>query len=474
MPELAEPSFLEVLDRVYAVGAPQVGHEVCFTVRPRSNKPPEERFLDFVCQPLCDSAGSVTGIHVHGADITRSKRVEAELRRLNEALEQRVAERTAALELLSDIASKANSARSVEDVLDYCLRRIVEHKGWSFGHIYFPAAADRDQLLPAYAFYARDARRFAPFRALTLRTPVRRGQGLPGRVYASGKPEWTNAIDRDLASRRVVLAEALGIATAAAFPVIAGKEVVGVMEFFSDAPIARDRRLLGSMALIGTQLGHMMERKILQDHLLLIADQEQRRIGQDLHDDVGQELTGLALKAQTFAEILAEREFPEQAIAGEIVAAVERIHRKVRALSRALVPADVESQGLKAALKVLAAQTSEATGVACRLVAREVGEIPDSRTAIQLYRIAQEAVSNAINHGRARTIGIVLECERNRAALTIEDDGIGIPMEPKRGPGVGLSIMRQRAELIGARLTAKRIPTGGTRVTCRLERSDLP
>ena len=212
------------------------------------------------------------------------------------------------------------------------------------------------------------------------------------------------------------------------------------------------------------------ERRAFQEKLLSIAEEEQRRIGQDLHDDIGQELTGLALKAETLAEIIDLGKAPDKAIARGIVADLDRTRKKLRLLARGLVPVEVDSKGLSTALLDLTERLGELNGVSCILECQGSALVEDGRVATQLYHIAQEAIANAIKHGQARTIKVLLETSKNVTKLEIKDDGKGLPRKLKRGQGTGLQIMAYRAGLLGGKLTLRQARPCGTMVTCVLAR----
>jgi signal transduction histidine kinase len=399
---------------------------------------------------------------------SRKRARPAEPARSNATLHELVAERTSALAVLRDVASMANQAQNVEAAFRYCLRRIAEHNGWCCGHAFLPAADDPDKLLLAYHWCAepsagcRDCRE--PMREIRLG----RGQGLPGRVFATGRALWTDDIAEESKLRGVDFRADLGVRTSAAFPVALGDRTVAVLEFFSRGGILPDEQMLEGMASVGMQLGRVIERKQSQDRLLTIADDEQRRIGQDLHDDVGQELLGLSLKVETLAETLGGREGPERELAAEILAALDRVRRTIRGLSQSLVPVEIDPSGLEDALEELALRTGQTLGVDCTFTASEHARVADPRHATQLYRIAQEAVSNAVRHGKAGRVRLGLEPEEDACMLAIEDDGVGFSPDKVAGRGMGLRTMRDRATFIGAELVVGPGPKGGTRVACRL------
>jgi PAS domain S-box-containing protein len=214
-----------------------------------------------------------------------------------------------------------------------------------------------------------------------------------------------------------------------------------------------------------------LERQALQRELLAVTAREQRQIGQELHDGVGQELTGLGLMAQSLVQRLPDAA-AEKRIAVRLTAGLDHVHQQVRELSRGLIPVHVESRGLSAALDELAARTTEASGVSVAAECPDWVELPDHETAVQLFRIAQEAVSNAVRHGRPRHIRLTLLTEPNGLRLRIRDDGVGMQRESDRGDGLGLRIMQYRAERIGGVLQIGPSTGGGTIVSCTLPRSN--
>lgn len=211
--------------------------------------------------------------------------------------------------------------------------------------------------------------------------------------------------------------------------------------------------------------------RALQEEILHIAALEQHRIGQELHDGTQQELTGLGLLAQNLADELHERGAAEADPAKRLAAGIAEANRHVRALARGLVPAPVDAETLPDALGDLARSTRETYKLSCRCDCSRPLGIADPGTATHLYRIAQEAVSNAAKHAKADDILITLAARGDRLQLEICDNGIGIPPQPAVTEGVGLRLMERRCTAIGGRFRIGPRPGGGTIVSCSVPSS---
>jgi signal transduction histidine kinase len=220
----------------------------------------------------------------------------------------------------------------------------------------------------------------------------------------------------------------------------------------------------------------MRERQRLEDEILQVSEREQRRIGHDLHDSLCQHLTGTALAGQVLGERLAARNQPEAADANKVVALVEEGIDMARNLARGLYPVEMEAEGLMAAFRDLAGTITRGAKVQCVFECASPVLIEDAAAATHLYRIAQEAVRNALRHAKPQRIGITLAERNNLVTLSIEDDGVGLPEEPKpaQGLGLGLRIMAHRASMIGGTFAIEPAATGGTVVTCCFPRSGPP
>jgi PAS domain S-box-containing protein len=207
-------------------------------------------------------------------------------------------------------------------------------------------------------------------------------------------------------------------------------------------------------------------RRQLERELLENTDTERRAFAQELHDGLGQQLGGIAYLVNVLCGNLQERGARETAAARRIFELVRKAIEDTRRMARGLSPIHEEPDGLIIALRELAAQTSELKGIGCRVLRPKPVLIPDTVLASHLYRIAQEAVNNAVKHAQPRAVTISLRQGKDRLILTIADNGKGIgPLSPNR-KGLGLRIMQHRANLIhGTMEVAARRPRG-TQIVC--------
>jgi len=207
------------------------------------------------------------------------------------------------------------------------------------------------------------------------------------------------------------------------------------------------------------------ERKRLEKAILEISAAEQRRIGQDLHDGLGQHLTGIAFMTKVQEQKLAEKGLAEAAEAARIVRLVNEAINKTRELAHGLLPVVSDARGLMSALKQWAAEVKDLFNISCCLHIDEPVLIYDPTVSTHLYRIAQEAVNNAIKHGRARNIVISLHATGDRGTLSIENDGASL-RESATNSGMGLQIMNYRARMIGGSLRVESGKIHGITITC--------
>jgi PAS domain S-box-containing protein len=207
------------------------------------------------------------------------------------------------------------------------------------------------------------------------------------------------------------------------------------------------------------------ERKHLERAILEVSAREQRRIAQDLHDGLGQHLTGIAFLSKVLEEKLSEESVPESADAAKIVLLVNDAIRKAKELARGLLPVVSDTEGLMAALQQCGQETEDLFRVTCRFECPTPVFINDLNVATHLYHIAREALNNAMKHGKARQVVIRLSAEGGEGVLAIRDNGVGMPETPA-GNGMGLNIMNYRARMVGGSLEVQGNTGGGVTVSC--------
>ncbi len=209
-------------------------------------------------------------------------------------------------------------------------------------------------------------------------------------------------------------------------------------------------------------------RQRLEREILEISEREQSRLGQDLHDGLGQELAGTAMLGDVLARKLQSESHPLAAAAAKVADYIRSIIDSTRRLAKGLYPVDLNRYGLLVALKDLADQTSQRTGISCEL--RQSGEGPQlaNSTEIHIYRIVQECVGNAVKHGRPRHIIIEALAVGDSHTFTVTNDGVGYEQPAANRIGMGLHLMEYRARVIGARFTIEQPEHGGCRVVLRL------
>lgn len=212
----------------------------------------------------------------------------------------------------------------------------------------------------------------------------------------------------------------------------------------------------------------MNQRRQLESDLVAVSEYEQKRIGQDLHDGLCQRLAAIGCAARVLAEEMS-RNHPghvEDAVA--IEDALRDAVAEARALARGIFPVHVNSRGLAAALEELVQSISKMTSIEIKLEDREELELPNADCAMHLYRIAQEALSNAVRHSGADSMLVRLEQVEGWLRMSVEDNGQGLGMVSQRGEGMGLRTMRYRASLLGGSLDLLPRLGGGTRVLCQI------
>jgi signal transduction histidine kinase len=211
------------------------------------------------------------------------------------------------------------------------------------------------------------------------------------------------------------------------------------------------------------------ERRQMERDIVSVSEHEQQRIGQDLHDGLCQQLAAIGCAARVLAEDLQAQKLSAAEDAVLIEESLKNAVVEARALARGIFPVHVDRSGLSAALADLGRTTGRLTGAKIDVRAETEINVDSPEAAMHLYRIAQEALANAVRHSEASQITIVVTVEGNQLKLMIEDNGKGINFRTGARNGMGLRTMQYRAQALGGLLDVKDRKGGGTVVTCVVE-----
>jgi two-component system sensor kinase FixL len=212
-------------------------------------------------------------------------------------------------------------------------------------------------------------------------------------------------------------------------------------------------------------------RKQLEREVSEVGAEERRHLGRELHDGLGQFLAGIAFRAKALEQALASEGMSHAKDAEELAALMGKAIQQTRNLARGMAPFETEARCLTASLRKLAAETIQLFGIDCRAACPDSNLCADAQASLQLFRIAQEAIHNAIRHGQARQVEIELAERPDCLCLRIQDDGIGFHVEAGNPMGMGLQIMEHRAHSIGASLKVTSQPGRGAEIRCVLPRA---
>jgi two-component system sensor kinase FixL len=376
---------------------------------------------------LFDAAGNPESLASTERDVTARRRAEDETRMLNVKLEQRVAERATELQ---------HSEDQIRAILDATADAVVTI-----------------DILGRIATFNRAAERIFGYSAsevigesVTILVPPEERFGRYGYKAMATRAYASRLIGRshEISGRRK---------DGSIFPIQLSVNSVEGRGLF--VGVARD----------------MTEYKALQKEIIDVAMLEQRRIGQELHDGTQQELTGLGLLAFNLADSLSRSgSATASQVAARIARGIEQCNQHVRSLARGMVPVPIDREGLMSALAELARQTSEIHGLPCSFECPASVEIDNDNEATHLYRIAQEALSNATRHAKPSAIWIRLEQSDGRLVLEVQDNGIGLQAAAGSGTGVGLRVMEHRCAMIGGTFAVDSRADGGTCIACSVSR----
>ena len=383
----------------------------------------------------------------------------------------------------------SNETQTIENTMEYCLKRICAHTGWPVGHLYLTSERYSLQLVPAGIWHLEDPTRFETFRKITDVTPFNAGEGLPGRVIASGKPAWIIDVTKDPNFPRANLAKNIGVKAGFAFPIrigdeIVGDEIVGVMEFFSSEAVEPDDKLMAIMAQVGTQLGRVLERKRAEEEikhsheqlrnlyrrLELVREEERTRMAREIHDELAQALTALKLEISLLDKKLGKNDSTLRSYTQMMLEVLDTTIQAGKKLVMDLRPPLLDDFGLPEAIEWQAIEFEKRTGIQCDINFGKNYLVLDKDRSTTLFRIFQETLTNVTRHAKADKINISLKDCNGGVTLQVRDNGIGISKAQITNlRSLGLLGIRERALVWGGKVDIIGVPDQGTTVTINLK-----
>ena len=418
----------------------------------------------------------------HSPD-ARPPAIEVDFRPTTEIAERRRVE--GEISLLHTIILEVAAAEDLSTSLEVLLRRACEETGWAIGQAWVPRP-DLTVLECSRAWFT-SSDGLDRFRAVSEPMTFAPGVGLPGRVWRSRQPAWVEDVTVDSNFPRAPAARDVGLKAALGIPIVAGGQVVAVLEFFLREPRQEDARLLKVISTAAAQLDLVLERKQaesalrkseaalrasyerIQDlagRLIAAQEAERARIARELHDDINQQVAGLSIALSS----LKRRTVGQDAALDDMVSALQqrtgRLVEHVRQLSHDLHPGVFQHVGLVAALESHCAEFEQQHRIEVAFAAAENLETLEPEVALCLFRTTQEALRNVARHAGARHVRITLGRENGELTLTVADDGRGFDQTAVglTGRGLGLLSMEERARLLHGKLAVETRPDCGTTV----------
>lgn len=411
------------------------------------------RWQEWSNQAFFDSQGRLTMVQAVGRDVTARKQAEEALR----ASEER-------LRLTLEAADMGAWEWDVDSDVSVWNPREYEVLGLRAG-VDEPSAAN---------FFARVHPEDRPALERTIAEAVE-GKGAVNEEFriirGDGQVRWIQSTGRFLSPALGVGRHMLGLN----FDITERKELEAALKEHTGLLEQRVAERTAELQETNEKLRQeMARRRRLEAEALGASEREQRRIGHDLHDGLCQLTTGTVLLSKRLARVLRDKELPKEArLARQIARLIESVAEEARRLSHGLSPVALESDGLAAALRELARTTTRLSHIPCNVHCAPDAVTPDHTVDVHLFRIAQEAVNNAVRHAGAEHIEITVRAEGGSLTLAVVDDGCGIPRQPSTRRGLGLRLMRYRAEMIGGTFRVERGRPRGTTVRCVVPASSL-
>jgi signal transduction histidine kinase len=386
------------------------------------------------------------------------------------------------LRLLHSLTVALDKCESLSSALAIVLREVCRATGWKLGEAWIPTP-DGAVLIQGPIWHD-SSRRLRSFASASRSLAFRLGEGLPGRVWSSGKPAWVSDVRKDGNFPRRHAARRVGIKAGLAIPVLASGETIAVIAFFLLEERAKDRHLIHLVSAVAAQLGGIIRRRVAEEALkrsryeLEAESRERKRVGRELHDGVTQLLSTTLFRLRGLKEGGGNDTAQKTA---RVEALLEQAIREVRRISTNLDPGILEELGLCAALRTLGRDLEERIDQSVVVSCQELPPEVPRELSWTIYRILQEGVQNIEKHAGATSVRLTLGWQRPWLRATLRDNGRGFaPAKTSLGrewqSTRGLRNMKERAAQVGGSLSIRSSPGEGSLIALRIpwDRTSAP
>jgi signal transduction histidine kinase len=376
------------------------------------------------------------------------------------------------LRLLHALTLALNRSENLPSALAIVLREVCRATGWVLGDTWLPSPDGTVlQMGPVWHVASEPLKAFAQG---SRKYEFRPGQGLPGRVWASGRPLWVTDVRADPNFPRFRMAQRIGLKAGFAIPVKASGETIAIIEFFVFEQRREDRRLIELVTAVAEQLGGIIQRKVAEDafkrsrYALEAELRERQRVARELHDGVTQLLSSTLFRLRGLEEGAAPPP------GGHVSRLLEQAIREVRRVSINLGPCVLEELGLSAALRALTHDLQERMGLPVDVSCPELPQALPAPLSWTIYRILQEGVQNIEKHAAATRVSLSVRWRRPWVTAILRDNGKGFACEKTVGfdgswnAALGLRNIRERAEGVGGSAVVRSAPGEGTVLLLRI------
>ncbi|XDD52149.1 GAF domain-containing protein [Leptospira sp. WS92.C1] len=386
------------------------------------------------------------------------------------------------LDLMQQVATAANETNDVESLLQFALDRVCAITGWKLGHVYL-WSHQTDVLEIAPIWYLEEERALKEFRSSIENSFL--GTGLPKRVLEERKPIWIENLQSGSNSDLEILASKANLDSVFAVPIWNRERIVGVMEFFFSLEIP-DPSIVETLSHVGSQIGRVFERRDAENNLRKsreqlralsarlqeVREEERILIAREIHDELGQILTVLKIDITLLKRNFPDSTFESVKFKNELNSMNQLVDTAIQSIQRIateLRPMILDDLGLLEGMEWFSEQFQKRTGILCT-VTRNIGPVsPSKDSAVALFRIFQETLTNVARHSKASCVNIFLSEDGSFLTMKISDNGIGIlEKELTDSKSLGLIGIRERAIVLGGEATIFGESGQGTVVNVRI------